>query len=168
MAPGGGEVIGGFFTMQTWGMRTVPLRRMSCWAAILLLGLLATGCGDGKVGVRGTVTFDGQPVQSGVISFEPADGRGPNTGGAITDGRFELSGPAEATPGLKIVRIRASRPTGRKIESGPPAPPGTLVDELKAYIPSQYNAKSTLTTEIVAGKVNEVSFDLQSSRTAPR
>ena len=149
------------------GMRTLPLRRVSYSAALLLGSLLSAGCGDGKVGVRGTVTFDGKPVALGVISFEPADGRGPNTGGAITDGRFELSGPAAATPGRKVVRIRASRPTGRKIESGPPAPPGTLVDELEAFIPAHYNAKSTLTTEIVAGKVNEVSFEL-SSKKPPR
>jgi len=77
-----------------------------------------------------------EPVDRGSISFEPADGRGPNTGGAIEGGRFDLSGSAEATPGKKIVRIRAFRPSGRKIESGPPAPPGTLVDELEAYIPA--------------------------------
>jgi hypothetical protein len=137
---------------------------------MLLLSLLSTsvGCGDGKVRVRGTVTFDGQPVDNGVISFEPADGRGPNTGSAITDGRFELSGPAEATPGKKIVRIRASRPTGRRIESGPPAPPGTLVDELEAYIPAQYNAKSTLTAEIVPGKVNEITLELLPSKKPSR
>src|SRR5437879_5066081 len=123
-------------------MRTLPLRPRSCFAAVLVLGLLSisAGCGDGKVRVRGMVTFDGKPVDRGVISFDPADGRGPNTGGEIADGRFDLTGPAEAAPGKKIVRIRAFRPSGRKIESGPPAPPGTLVDEIEAYIPAHYNA----------------------------
>ena len=143
-------------------MGRLSLGRTSRFAAVLLLGLLSTssGCGDGKVHVRGTVTFDGKPVDRGTITFDPADGRGPNTGGEIAGGRFDLSGPAAATPGKKIVRIRASRPSGRKIESGPPAPPGTLVDELEAYIPAHYNEKSTLTAEIVPGKVNEVAFDL--------
>jgi hypothetical protein len=149
-------------------MLTLTMAPMRCSAAFLLIALLSTGCGDGKVRVRGTVTFDGKPVEHGVISFEPADGRGPNTGGVIADGHFELSGAAEAIPGVKIVRIRASRPTGRKIESGPPAPPGTLVDELEAFIPARYNAKSTLTTEIRAGKVNDVSFDLLSTKKPPR
>lgn len=151
-------------------MRIVALRPSNCLAAALFLGLLVTGvgCGEGKVRVRGTVTFDGKPVDQGVISFDPADGRGPNTGGAIADGKFDLSGPAEATPGKKIVRIRASRPTGRKREHGPPAPPGTLVDELEAYIPAQYNENSTLTAEIVPGKVNELAFDLLPSKKSVR
>ncbi len=118
--------------------------------------------------MRGTVTFDGKPVDHGVISLDPADGRGPNTGGAIADGSFDLSGEARALPGQKIVRIRAFRPSGRKIESGPPAPPGTLVDEIEAYIPAHYNDHSTLTKEIVAGKVNEVNFDLQPSKRPAR
>src|SRR5215470_708337 len=107
-------------------MHAFRLRARSCFAGVLVLGFLTAGvgCGDGKVRVRGTVSFDGKPVEHGVISFDPADGQGPNTGAEIADGRFELSGPAAATPGKKIVRIRASRPTGRKIESGPPAPPG--------------------------------------------
>jgi hypothetical protein len=151
-------------------MGTLSRRRTGRLAAVLLLGFLSSsfGCGDGKVRVQGTVTFDGKPVERGVISFDPADGRGPNTGGKIASGRFELSGLAAATPGKKIVRIRASRPTGRKIESGPPAPPGTLVDELEAYIPAHYNENSTLTAELVPGKVNEVAFNLLPPKRPPR
>lgn len=147
-------------------MRSLPSGLRERFRAVLLFVFLlsSAGCGDGKARVRGTVTFDGKPVDHGVISFDPADGQGPNTGGEIADGRFDLSGLAEAVPGKKIVRIRAFRPTGRKIESGPPAPPGTLVDELEAFIPAHYNANSTLTAEIVPGKVNEVAFELLSSR----
>src|SRR6266849_5640196 len=148
-------------SFETPRMATLPLRPEGCFAAVVLMACLLTnvGCGDGKVRVQGTVTFGGKLVDHGVISFDPADGQGPNTGGEIAQGRFDLSGPAEAMPGKKVVRIRAFRPTGRKIESGPPAPPGTLVDELEAFIPAQYNANSTLTAEIVAGKVNEFTFD---------
>jgi hypothetical protein len=151
-------------------MHALPVHARSWFAGVLFAGLLPAGfgCGDGKVRVRGTVSFDGKPVESGVISFDPADGQGPNTGAAITGGRFEMSGAAVATPGKKIVRIRASRPTGRKIESGPPAPPGTLVDELEAFIPAHYNEKSTLTAEILPGKVNEVAFNLLPAKKPPR
>src|SRR5262245_23236402 len=127
-------------------MPAAPLRSWDWFAVLLVMGLLLTsvGCGDVKVRVRGTVTFAGKPVDRGVISFDPADGKGSNTGGEIVDGQFDLSGAAAATPGKKIVRIRAFRPSGRKIESGPPAPPGTLVDEIEAYIPPSYNDHSTL------------------------
>jgi hypothetical protein len=143
-------------------MTRLRLRATSSSAGVLLLALLSAGagCSDGKARVRGTVSFDGKPVDHGVIVFDPADGQGPNTGTKIGGGRFELSAAAAATPGKKIVRIRAFRPTGRRIESGPPAPPGTLVDELEAFIPAQYNQNSTLAVEIVPGKMNELAFDL--------
>jgi hypothetical protein len=134
-------------------------------AAILTVGVLSigAGCGDGKVRVRGTASFDGKPIDQGMISFDPADGRGPNTGGEIREGHFDLANEARATPGKKIVRIRAFRSTGRKIESGPPAPPGTLVDEIQPFIPARYNESSTLSADILPGKVNEVNFDLRGS-----
>jgi hypothetical protein len=147
-------------------MRALRLRATSWFRRILLLLFLlaGAGCSDGKVQVRGTVSFDGKPVDHGVIVFDPADGRGPNTGAPIAGGRFELSAAAAATPGKKIVRIRAYRPTGRRIESGPPNPPGTLVDEMEAFIPAHYNENSTLTADLVPGKVNELAFNLLPGR----
>jgi hypothetical protein len=151
-------------------MGTPRFRFRSCNTALLVVVFLVTsiGCGDGKVHVQGTVTFDGQPVDHGAISFDPADGRGPNTGGEITDGNYDLSGNAGATPGKKIVRIRAYRGTGRKVEAGPPAPPGTLVDQIEGYIPARYNDNTTLTADIVPGKINEIDFQLLSSKKPSR
>jgi hypothetical protein len=151
-------------------MCTLPLRFRSCIAPLLAVGLLCTtvGCSDGKVRVQGAVTFDGRPIERGTISFDPADGQGPNTGGEIADGSYDLSGKAGATPGKKIVRIQAYRSTGRKVEAGPPAPPGTLVDQIEEYIPVQYNAKTTLTADLVPGKVNELDFNLLPSKKSSR
>jgi hypothetical protein len=151
-------------------MRAGSLQLGRWLPATLVLASLSTtvGCRDGKVRVHGAVTFDGKPVHRGVITFDPADGKGSNTGGEIADGHFDLVGEAGAPPGKKIVRIRAFRPSGRKIESGPPAPPGTLVDEIEAYIPSYYNDSSTLIREIVPGKANEVNLDLISSKKLSR
>jgi hypothetical protein len=48
------------------------------WAAGLLAACLAcAGCGTGRATVEGTVSLDGQPIESGSIVFEPADGAGP-------------------------------------------------------------------------------------------
>ena len=60
------------------------------------------------------MVFEGKPVEQGIISFEPADGIGPTTGGSVTDGTYDLTGDARATVGEKIVRIYASRKSGRK------------------------------------------------------
>jgi hypothetical protein len=125
--------------------------------------LTANGCGSGKIPVEGNVRFAGTPVEEGMITFEPADGKGPTTGGRIADGKYELAAEAGATPGEKIVRIVALRKTGRMIPEGSPAPPGTMVAEVKQCIPSQYNDQSILRVEITPGKTNTHDFDLKSA-----
>ena len=52
------------------------------------------------------------------------------------------------------------RQAGRKIAAGPPAPAGTLVDEIQQYIPAAYNVSSTLTWDLAAG-ANRCDFQLQ-------
>jgi len=130
----------------------------------LLLPLLGTcvGCGDGRVKVQGSVTFDGQPVEEGTIAFEPADGKGTSAGGTIKDGKYTLSGESAVQPGKKIVRINAVRKTGQKVEAGPPSPPGTMVEQVERYIPAKYNRQSTLTCEVTASGSNQHDFPLTS------
>lgn len=133
-------------------------RRYSVMNGIMVLLLLAAGCGR-SASIEGKVTFDGQPVENGTIAFEPADGQGATIGGGIEGGRYAVSGQSG---GKKVVRIRASRKTGRQIETGPPAPPGTMVDEVESYIPAIYNSQSTLTCEVAAGGVSRHDFELTS------
>jgi hypothetical protein len=136
----------------------------ACRPALLglagVMALLVTACGDGRVRVSGTVLFEGKPVEQGVISLEPVDGVGPTTGGSITDGKYDLTGDARSTVGDKIVRIYASRATGRKIPAGTPAPPGTMVDEMIQCIPKEYNDQSTLKVQITPGRDNTHNFEL--------
>ena len=141
-----------------------------CAAGVLLVCLAAClGCGTGLATVEGTVTFDGKPVESGSIVFEPADGAGPSAGGQIQNGKYKLAGEAGVMPGKKVVRITAIRSTGRQVDAGMPgatgaggpSSPGGKVDELESYIPAIYNEKSTLTCEIAAGTANQHNFDLK-------
>ena len=138
-----------------WARRRAPLG-LAC-AAVLLV----TGCGDGRVRVNGTVLFEGKPLEEGFVSFEPADGVGPTTGGPVTDGRYDLTGEARATAGEKVVRIVGSRKTGRKVPAG--NPPGEMVDEWAQCIPGQFNDQSTLRVRVTPGKVNTHDFDLKPS-----
>ncbi|HOM16012.1 MAG TPA: hypothetical protein PK777_06925 [Thermoguttaceae bacterium] len=133
------------------------------WAAGLwLVGLvLVCGCGSGLVTVEGQVTWEGKPVEEGNIVFEPADGQGPSAGGKIQNGQYRLAGPSALQPGDKIVRITATRKTGKKVEAGPPvAPPGTLVDEIESFIPAEYNAQSKLRCTIPPGRSHRQDFAL--------
>ena len=139
-------------TLLGWARRHA-LRGLACAAVVLV-----TGCGDGRVRVQGTVLFEGKPLEEGFVSFEPADGAGPTTGGFITGGQYDLTGEARATVGEKIVRIIGSRKTGRKIPAG--NPPGAMVDEWVQCVPPRYNDQSTLRVQITPGRDNTHNFDL--------
>jgi len=63
------------------------------WSIALLVGLLAltfTGCGDSGSTISGAVTYDGQPIKKGNITFTPANGKGQTVGGDIIDGRYNV------------------------------------------------------------------------------
>jgi hypothetical protein len=62
------------------------------------------GCGSGLAYVEGEATFDGQPIENGMVSFSPADGNGPSAGGTIQKGRYAVS---DVTPGPNLVQIEA-------------------------------------------------------------
>lgn len=136
-------------------------RHGTAWAAVLsLLAFVAcgTGCGPAGYRVSGAVSFADVPVDGGTISFVPADGNGPTFGGMIKQGRYEVVAP---TPGQKIVRVSAVRPTGRKVPPDPLNGDAGPVDEIAQYIPEQYNDRSTLTCDVVAGP-NSFDFHLKS------
>jgi len=138
---------------------------INCVCVLVVVGscLVAfSGCDDPSMAtVRGNVTFEGQPVESGKIIFEPVDGVGGTAGGKIEQGTYQFTGPKAIFPGAKIVRITAVRKTGRQVAAGSPEPPGTMVDELERYIPTMYNRASTLRREVISGQTNEHDFDLK-------
>jgi hypothetical protein len=122
---------------------------------------IGVGCNGGKMALKGEVTFNGQPVPEGSISFEPADGHGAVTGGMISAGRYDFQAEAGTQPGQKIVRITAVRKTGRKIPIGEGS--NALTDEIVPYIPSAYNSQSSLRVQVTAGEVNSHDFHLKGS-----
>jgi hypothetical protein len=129
------------------------------------LGILASlwcvaGCGA-SITVEGTVTFKGEPVTEGAISFEAPDGSSPTFGGRIENGAYRiLDLPGEAA-GQRVVRITASRKTGKKVPAGPPHPPSVLIDEIEP-VPARYNQKSTTVVELRKGVSNRFDFALES------
>ena len=75
--------------------------------ALALIGILAltvAGCSSNMSSVSGTVTYEGEPVGTGQVTFTPADGVGPIAGGRIAAGRYTVDG---LTPGAKVVRVEA-------------------------------------------------------------
>lgn len=98
-------------------------------SCLLVMSLIA-GCGGDGVTVSGTVTYNGQPVEKGSISFQPADGKGNSAGGDITAGKFSVKNVA---PGKNkvLVASQSSRPGSTSMDDSlkktKPAPPDDIV-----------------------------------------
>jgi hypothetical protein len=128
-------------------------------ALVVVPCLAAAGCSSRLTyPVQGAVTHDSVPVVQGTITFEPADGKGPTAGGLIKDGRYAV---VCAAPGGKVVRITATRETGRKIAADPVAG-APMVDEIESFIPEGYNVNSKLRCDIAAAESNAIDFHLTS------
>lgn len=134
-------------------MTEPSLRSLLPCLALLLLAAAAAGCGrdDGMRPVTGSVTFDGQPVESGEIIFRAVDGVEAAAAGKIAGGRYSV----RATPGLKRVEITAIRQV-----DAPPGPAGEPAIGFESYIPEQYNRHSELTAEVTPRGRNTFDFDL--------
>lgn len=132
----------------------------------LCTALVASGCNDNELSdVQGTVTLDGQPLAGGIIVFEPVDRRGSVAGGEITAGKYRLAGKSGVPPGDKTVRITGVYKTGRQIEVGPPAPEGTMADEVQQIdLPEIYNQRSDLQLRVTAGETNQHDFHMKSQQ----
>ena len=75
-------------------------------SAVPLLGSLllgVSGCGGSATEITGAVTYNGQPVEEGSVTFRPTDGKGQAFGAPIANGRFTTS---KASPGSKTAVIR--------------------------------------------------------------
>jgi hypothetical protein len=70
------------------------------YPAVLMM-LLFAGC-ETATSVQGTVKYENEPIGEGWVTFMPADGKGTEAGGKITDGKYVVE---EIDPGEKIVQI---------------------------------------------------------------
>jgi len=84
------------------------MTRLGSWAAAGLLAAAAiflSGCGSAPTGtVSGAVSYEGQPVNNGWVTFTPADGKGKDGGAPVADGRYTVTG---LPPGPKVVKVIA-------------------------------------------------------------
>jgi hypothetical protein len=130
----------------------------------LLLALLfagaaigVSGCGGPpRASVRGDVSFDGKPIETGTIEFYPADGKGQTAGTAIKDGKYEIP---DASVGPMKVRVTSSVVVGKhKVYEGVADSP--YAEDVRQIIPKEYNTETTLQVDLKAGP-NEHNFDLK-------
>jgi hypothetical protein len=128
---------------------------MTRHVSVGLILIAIAGCGKGgipRAAVDGQVTLDGVPIANGSIFFRPTGNtKGMSAGGAITDGRYQLSAAEGPVVGTNLVEIHCDRRTGRKVPVIVGDPREGMKDEVVEGVPERYNMQSKLTCEIQPG-----------------
>ncbi len=126
---------------------------------------ICSGCGQSPVVVSGSVTYRGQPVPKGAITFTPIEGTvASTTMTAIVDGKYSIE-PARALPAgtyrVSITAIRggSGRVVGAPVRNDKTPPPDPATEQ--QYIPAKYNMQSELKITVEGGnKVETRDFAL--------
>lgn len=138
--------------------------------AILILGTTVSfiGCGGNPLGredVTGSVTLDGQPLDQGLISFEPKlRGEGHvGSGTSIKDGRYVIPANKGIPAGEYLVRIHSAvMRNGPQASVGKGEMPGTGEGGIGIErIPPQYNVRTKLSVTVTESGPNEFNFELK-------
>jgi hypothetical protein len=146
-------------------------------AAVLMI-VLAPGCGDDGSGrrykVNGTVTYRSQPVETGLITFDPVESQGAGqtrvAAGTIRNGSYTLSTAGNddgAYPGTYRVAIRSRVADDTQVATRAQGGAGHQLDVVRAtrraksVIPQKYQSLTTsgLIREVKA-QTNRIDFDL--------
>lgn len=146
--------------------------RVLVWllASVVVMGVV--GCGESgpeRIGMSGIVTYNGEPIEDGEISFQPVEGtQAPPTSTTIVDGKYQLPEKWALVPGTYQVAVRSYRASydndaklpGSTLDR-PPASGGIEVKE--QLLPDKFNAKSTIEKVTVkSGQAPaEKNFDLK-------
>jgi hypothetical protein len=115
----------------------------------------------------GTVTFDGRPLESGTIQFQPASQtEGIASGGTISAGRFDIPRAQGPVPGKYHVAIFAAASTQSGSADGEAVPIAKRdmkkqIKDLRGTVPPRYNVQTELVAEVKAGEPNTYKFDLK-------
>jgi len=133
-------------------------------AALSLLGNI--GCGSGGIpghkAVSGTVTLDGQPLDQGLIQFQPQGSGGVNGSARIEAGKYAL--PEGGGLPVGSYKVAISSTNAPAATSSDPMEAMNQAGKAKAVerIPAQYNVKTTLTATVTEEGEQVFPFDLKS------
>ncbi|MDB5340208.1 MAG: hypothetical protein JWN70_5827 [Planctomycetaceae bacterium] len=114
--------------------------------------LFVVGCGgteSKRIGVSGNVTYNGEPIEDGEISFFPEPGtEAPPSSALIEDGKYSIAPRWELIPGTYQIRVLSYKVSlqDSKLPGGaldrPPSPGGIELKE--QLLPAKFNTKSTI------------------------
>jgi hypothetical protein len=129
---------------------------------LLFAALLMVGCsrsGIERYEVSGNVTYAGEKVAEGAISFVPiGETRGPHVGGGIQQGHYRIHRSHGPVAGRYRVEIVSARKTGQKVKNMA----GLPIDQVVNGIPAKYSGTtSELAVVIKPQGENVFDFDLK-------
>lgn len=81
---------------------TDPLRPIVLLALCLLA--LSIGCSSPSASVQGSVSYEGVPIEKGMVTFTPVDGKGSVVGCEIQNGKYVANG---VSPGKNVLTVAA-------------------------------------------------------------
>jgi hypothetical protein len=133
-------------------MRVYALGLTLCTLAIMLL----PGCGGGPslANVSGEVKVDGIPLEKGVITFVPAEGKGQPVTGDVVHGKYHV----RTTVGKNIVMISAPVVIDKRKDA--PTDDANWLEITTESLPDKYHSKTTLSFEVQSGS-NTKDWDLK-------
>jgi hypothetical protein len=116
--------------------------------------------GDQRFPISGQVSYDGEPVDFGSISFIPVDGDKQRvSGGYISAGKYEVPEAQGPNAGKYKIEIRWQKRTGKKFKQ---AQTGEMEDERKEGLPTKFHKDSQLTVDVSGDKAS-YDFELKST-----
>ena len=126
--------------------------------ALCVCAFVFVGCNKGpkKVKVSGTITVDGETIDTGAVKFDATDGVGGSDGCAITDGKFEC----EMTTGEKKVTVTAASKVVGQFEADPVLNPGVMSDKVESMDLSVFKQEKTITVE-KKGQTFEIDYSTE-------
>jgi hypothetical protein len=134
-------------------------RRTTVLGFTALFGLVFLGCSDatgGRYEVSGSVTFNGQPLDQGVVMFVGVDQDKTQASAMVTNGKYQIPKAQGLVPGK--YRVAISAPDGKSPTDRDAAPGPTGNFTSKDRIPPKYNTESTLEVEVKSGAENKFDF----------
>jgi hypothetical protein len=131
------------------------LNAIGCsYLVLALLNVSTAGCAEdsGTIPVQGQVTYRGEPLGAGVVTFFPTRGR-PVSAAVSAAGDYRV----ELQPGDYTVTVRAGTEIPPGYKEGDPIPPP------KIALPPEYTsrARSKLTAKVDESGGQTVDFELE-------
>ena len=120
------------------------------------LSLGCSGQSGDRLEVTGEVTFAGNPLPNGSISFVSIDS-GTSAGASLEDGTFRIPLSRGPEPGSYRVEIVSYQGTGEMSEDPDTGEPA---ETLRQVVPGRYNEQSELVVQISSSDDNEFEFAL--------